>query len=225
VTRQWPRGCGLLLALLIVASDSRAQTPAAAKRHRLEVDVGGSWTGGGTYGNADANLTTPSGGTRPLFSISSTRGKGTGLEAHVPFGSGRLRAEGSGSWSRATVRSAVTDDFEGAAPATLELGLSIFTAEGSVLWFVRRGKVEPFLRGGAGWLRELTSDNALSADGFVANAGAGVKYWWRARDRGFPRRLGLRLEGRVVMRRGGIDLGPTRRMTSPALVAGAMIGF
>ena len=49
-------------------------------------------------------------------------------------------------------------------------------------------------------------------DGVIANAGAGMKYWWRERPRGALRRLGLRVEGRASMQVVGASrLGDDRR--------------
>ena len=209
----------------IVCTEASAQTPATS--HRPEVDLGLVWAGGGSLGSTDANLSTPTGSSQPLFSTNNELGASAGVEAHLAFRlTGRLGAEVSASWLRADLRSRVTADFEGADPVTSTLATSRVVLEGSGLWyFARRGRIEPFVRGGAGWFRELTSDNVLSSDGVVANAGAGMKYWWRERGRGFLRRLGLRSELRLVMRSGGLSLGTKRRVVAPAATVSAIIGL
>jgi hypothetical protein len=212
--------------VLAGAEDTFAQSP-APKKHRPELDFGVVWTGGASYGSSDATLTTPSGGSQALFLTTSRLGAGIGVETHLAFRiTGRLRAEVSGTWSRADLRTSVSGDFEGAAPATLALGVSLFGAEGSALWYFRRpGRVEPFVRGGAGWLRELTSDGSLSDDGLVANIGAGVKYWWRQRDRGVLKGVGFRSEARISIRSGGLALGTKTVHASPAAAVSLMMGF
>jgi hypothetical protein len=74
-------------------------------------------------------------------------------------------------------------------------------------------------------MRELTVDNVLSADGTIASGGAGVKYWWRERDHGFLNHFGLRSEVRLVSRSGGLSLGTSRRVMTPGVTAGVMLGF
>jgi hypothetical protein len=208
------------------AGPAWAQT-APPKRHRPEIDLGAVWTRGGSYGSADANLTTPTGTSQPLFSVSNRLGTETAMEAHLAFKIvGRLRAELTGTWGHADLRSRISADFEGAAPVTVSDRLTVFTIVGSGIWyFGRHGKLEPFVRGGAGWMRELTADEALAGDGTVANAGVGVKYWWLERDRGLLKRLGLRSEARAVGRFGGLELGTKDRLISPAVSVSAIIGF
>ena len=130
--------------------------------------------------------------------------------------------EVSGTWGQADLRSQISGDFEGAAPITATNRLTVFTVEGSGIWYFRgRGRLEPFVRAGAGWMRQLTADEALAGDGTIANAGAGVKYWYFERDRGRLKRLGLRFEARAVGRFGGLELGTKDRLISPAVSVSA----
>jgi len=104
--------------------------------------------------------------------------------------------------------------------------ISQFTLEGSGIWyFARRGPIEPYVRGGVGWLRQLSADQALYNDGLVTNTGGGVKIWLSERDHGFPKRLALRLEGRLAVRSGTFTLGPKSRIVSSAFAAGVIVGF
>jgi hypothetical protein len=217
-----------LIAVCALASAEAAFAQSSASTNRrVQLDVGLVWTGGVSYGSSDANLTTPSGGAQALFSTSSLMSAGVGLETHLTFRvNGPLSGEVSGTWSHANLQTSVTGDLEGAAPSTLALGISRFGAEGSALWCFRRdGRVEPFLRGGAGWLRELTGAGTLSRDGLVGNLGGGVKYWWRKRDRGVLRGLGLRSEVRLAVRSGGLALGTKTVFVSPAAGVSLMVGF
>lgn len=193
----------------------------------MEFGVAFLWTGSVSYGSSNANETRPDGSVLPLFSTASRRSAGTGLEGllAVRLG-GHAQAELSGTWSRADLQTTATGDFESAAATTSTLGVTAFTIEGAGLWLLPRvGKLQPFVRGGAGWLRELTSDRALTGDGTVANAGAGVKYLWYERSRGVVKRFGLRSDLRLVWRSGGLSLGTKSNLLAPAASAGVIIGF
>ena len=163
----------------------------------------------------------------PCFRSRITLGIETALEAHLAFRLvSRLRAEVTGTWGQAELRARVTGDLEGAAPVTVTNRLRMVTVQGAGIWyFKRRGKWEPFLRGGAGWMRQLTADYALAGDGTIANAGIGVKYWWFERNRGLLERVGLRSDARVVGRFGGLEVGTTTRLITPAVSVAAIIGF
>jgi hypothetical protein len=214
--------------LLLAVNVTHASAQASAVRARgPEIDLGAVWTRGGAYGSANANLTTPAGTPQPLFTAATSLGAEIALDARLAFRvAGPLRAEVSGTWGRADLRSHITGDFEGAAPVTVSDRLTVFTIQGAGIWyFHRRGKLEPFVRAGAGWMRELTTDAALAGDGRIANAGAGVKYWWFERDRGWLKRLGLRSDARVVGRFGGLELGTKDRLIAPAVGVNAIIGF
>lgn len=217
------RGCqGLLLGvcLAMLAGNAFAQVRPARKPPARELDLGLTWTGRTPYGSADANLTTGSGGTRPLFSTTSEMGPGAAIEAHLGFQLTRhLGAEASGSWQRSELRTRTSADFEGAEPATLTEPVSSFTAAASGVWSLRpRKKCEPFLHGGAGWMRELTEGGVLASDSLVVSVGGGVKYWWR---QGF----GLRSEVRAVIRSGGLELAGSSRRVSPAVGVSAAFRF
>lgn len=189
--------------------------------------MGLAWIGGGSFGSANANLTAPDGSAFVLFSTKNEIGPSVGPDVRLAVRlTRRLRAEVSGNWSHADLRSQISADVEGAEGVTSTLRISVFAVDGSVLWsFARQGRLEAFLRAGAGWMRELTSDKVLSADGAIASGGAGVKYWWREKDRGFLNHVGLRSELSLVSRSGGLSLGTSRRLLTPGATAGVMIGF
>lgn len=212
---------GLLAACLaLTAANAFAQARAPRKPPTRELDLGVAWTGRSSYGSADANLTTVGGGTQPLFSTSNEMGAGAAIEAHLAFRvTNHLRAEATGSWLRSELRTRTSADFEGAEPLTLSLKVSSFSAEGSGLWSFRpRQKFDPFVRAGAGWVRELTDGGVLAADSLVANVGGGVKYWW-------GQRVGLRSEVRAVIRSGGLDVATGSRRVTPAVAASVAFRF
>ncbi len=108
---------------------------------------------------------------------------------------------------------------------TARLGLHQFTVEGSLQYrFSRRGRWDPFVRAGAGWLRELTTDRTLVANGLSANLGGGIKYWVRESRPGLFGRLALRAEVRLAARHGGIAFGDAGVRLGPMFAAGLVIG-
>lgn len=165
----WWVGCALLSA-----SAASAQTPTGSPR-RVEIGVTAVWATRGSLGSANANLTTSGGSNLVVFSTHNTFGPTVGPEVHLGVRlTKRLSAEVSGAWTAGDLRSDISGDLEGAAATSATLRVSLFTVEGSAIWsFARHGKLEPFLRGGGGWMRQLTSDQALSANGSVAGGGAG----------------------------------------------------
>ncbi len=61
----------------------------------------------------------------------------------------QLAAEFSGTWTHATIHTALSGDFENAEPLTATVGISRFTLEGSGVWTLNsRGHARWFLRGG-----------------------------------------------------------------------------
>jgi hypothetical protein len=217
---------GLALCVLFAASGAaRAQTP-RAKGPRIELGVGAVWTRGASFGSSNANEIAPNGTNVALFDTSNSLTAATGVEAQLGFRvTSRFWVEASGSWSHVQLVTRESADFEGQGALTLAAPASQFTAEGSALWcFKRRRRVEPFVRVGVGWMRDLTSDTVLATDGLIATVGGGMKYWWREPDRGWLRRIGLRADVRAVLRT-GLSLTDRRRMVSPAVCGSAVIGF
>ena len=74
-------------------------------------------------------------------------------------------------------------------------------------------------------MRELAAGATVAETGVIGNVGTAVKYWWGAPSSIQRRRLGLRLDGRAVLRSGGVDLGVTGVRVAPAASADLMIGF
>ena len=207
----------LLVATVTAAS---AQTP------RVEVTLGGVVSGPASAGDVNATLIDSGGGALTLFKTSNKVAAGAGAEVQVAVRvRPRLLVELSGSWVKTNLETRVTSDLEDAAPMTARLGVHQFTVEGSLRYrFSRRGRWDPFVRGGAGWLRELTTDRALVENGLSANLGGGIKYWVRESRPGLFGRLALRAEVRLLARRGGIAFGDAGTRLAPMFAAGLVIG-
>ena len=212
-----------LLVLLLLASPVAAQTGLSG----YELSVGALVMGTMPMGESDASLTRPDG--RPLLVFNNDVSLGPGPGAEVHFGrsvGSRLAFEATGTWTFTRIRAKVSTDIEGAPDATLTEDLSRFSVEGSALWrLAGDGRRAFYLRGGAGWMRELTGGATLAESGVIGNVGAAMKYWWGASTSAHRRRLGLRLDGRAVLRSGGVDLGVGGVRLAPAVSADLMIGF
>jgi hypothetical protein len=179
-----------------------------------------------SLGQADAGLDRPDGGTLALFGTSNSQGPEVGLSVHLarPVFA-RLSAEVAGGWSRTSLRTRITDDFEGAPDLTVREGVSRFAVEGAAAWRLRTtDRTEWFVRGGGGWEQEVTASRALATGGPVANFGAGVKYWWPFRGSRRRVRWGVRAEGRLATRWRGLTLDGERVHLGPVFTLGLIIG-
>jgi hypothetical protein len=179
------------------------------------------------FDESDATFSRPSGSPLLLFNSDISMGPGPGAEVHFGRSVGsRLALEATGTWTFTTIRAKVSTDIDNAPDATLTEDLSRFSVEGSALWRVAGdAKRALYVRGGAGWMRELAGRATLAETGVIGNVGASVKYWWGASTSVQRRRLGLRLDGRAVLRSGGVDLGVDGVRLAPAASADLMIGF
>jgi len=203
---------------------SRAQD--APARSRVEFGGGGLFAGPVSFGTSSADLIRPDGSTLPLFRTENGLGPEIGLVGHVSLHvAGPLSFEGLGRWGRATLRSEIVEDLEGAERVTLEESVSRFSVEGAALWSVGRGvRHEWFLRTGAGWTRELAGASVLGVTGQVANLGVGVKYWWRQPAAGGGVRFGVRIEGQASVRRRGLTLGAPGTRVAPVITGSFIVG-
>jgi hypothetical protein len=206
-----------------------AVQPAAAapSRHPVELAVGGFTFGETSFGSIDAQLIGSNGSPVTLFRADSALRPGFGFDAHLGIGlSPAVAIEGSGSWTRADFRTRVTDDLEGVGETVVKERLTRYAVEGAVLWMFARGtRTAWFVRGSAGWMRDLTGNDSLVEDGLAGSVGGGMKYLWNTRG-GF-RVAGFRVEGRALLHKRGLVLGPDREKlrVTPAAAGSLIIGF
>jgi hypothetical protein len=206
---------------------ARAQAVVPAAGRAFELALGGSWEAPMSLGTADANFLNNSGGDVPQFKTRNGLGQGFGLEVGLGFGlTRRLWADASGGWTRISLTTDITDDFEGAGGVTLSEPGSRFLVGGGVrLQLSDPKKLTWCVHGGVAWMRETAGGNTLTADGLVTSAGASVDYLWRNRVAGGVRRMGLRVDGRVNFRSGGLTLGEDKLRVGPAVAASIIMGF
>lgn len=225
------RAASLALAVVVLAAGAtpaRAQGTPAPRPARTapawEVSVTGTWARGAAIGGIDAAETQPNGAPFSLFTAESRLdnlpGVGLTITRHV---AGAWSVEADGLFGKPTYRTSVASDFENAALTEATNVATEFGVAGAVVvTFARGAHLQPFVRGGGGWRRELSADQTLSADGRLVIAGGGVKYWWGAAPA--TSRAGLRADVGVVGRSGGLALGDTIRW-APAVAAGLSFRF
>lgn len=209
--RAWLRAAVVGFALLpgTVAPASAQAKP--SRPPRFEVSAGGLFVGGYTGGQKDADLISNQTGGPPytLFKSESRIESSAGIEARVGVRLSRMfTVEGGVFTSRPQLSTRLTGDVEGAPDATVSEDLSVYVIDAALMaTFGKPGSaVTPFVRAGAGYLRELHEDNALVKTGQAYHFGGGVTFWLNPR-----RTIGARADARVYVMRGGIDLdGGTR---------------
>jgi len=202
-----------LAALLASASPALAQN-AAPRPRSFEVSASALALGGIDFGNQNAKLTgnEPGNPDFTLFATSSKLDMGAGLDASVTFNVSRaFGIEGTFTWTRETAETTITSDAEGVPNFTITEDLSTYFVEAAAVFHFNslqfaRGHGVPFVFGGGGYLRQLDGESILIDTGTVFHAGGGVKYFFTTRPRGFVRGFGLRADGRVYVRSGGLDL-------------------
>jgi hypothetical protein len=188
------------------------------------VAIGPVWIGRAAFGSRDANETTGTGGTFRLFTSSSELASAPGVEAHVGVRVMRaLEAEASGSYTRPALRVTAADDVElSNAPLTISDTIQQFTVGGAALWYPRvphaGGRIRPFVRGGAGYLRQVENNGALVVTGRTYEAGGGVKFLLTSRETGWWKGIGARLDARALARIRGVTLD-ARAHVSPSVSA------
>jgi hypothetical protein len=186
--------------------------------------VSTTWARGAAIGPLDGTETQPSGAPFSLFTAQSRIDDMPGVGVAITRRLGGLfSVEADGIWSRVTYRTQVLSDFESATLVSATNAATEFGVAGAgVVTFARHSRLQPFLRGGAGWRRELSNDQTSSTDGRLVLAGGGVKYWWGANAA--TSRIGLRADVGVIGRSGGLATSDKIRFT-PAAAAGLSFRF
>ena len=205
-----------------IALVAAAVTPAYAQTSerpvgRLEITIGGGWLGGADLGSSDANLranATPAEPLRLFSAESQIRGAPT-LQADAGFAfTRRWAVEGGVVISRPELQTSISDDAEGAPSITVGEGIDQYVFEARVIVMldeIRLGpRTIPFVAAGAGYLRQLHEGRTVVEEGHVYHVGGGLKHWFVARDRGFIKAAGVRIDARLYLLVAGIafDDGP-----------------
>jgi hypothetical protein len=208
---------------LLFAATAHAQAtgakPAPKPKRAKQFLVGGLFTGPSSVGSASAELLNGAG--TPSVTLFDARNKiasGFGIESNVGVQlASSLWFEVSGGFTRANVNTEISNDFENADALTISSAMSRFTVEGGVvMYFNQTGSRALFFRGTGGWMRETAGGNTLTGDGYIASAGIGFRQWFGGSSRRATKRVGVRIEGRAVVRSGGISLAEKGVRFGPA---------
>lgn len=235
MSRAWLMFC-VAVAIAGAPGVALAQQTAAPRARSFELSAGGIALGAIDFGSATASLVgnQSSAPESALFRASSRMGAGVGLDGRVAFNLTRaLAVEGGFVWTRATLESRITSDVEGIPGVTVAQDLDTYFIGAAAVWHLTAlsfagGRALPFIAGGAGYLRQLDDEQVLTHQepGTVYHAGGGVKYFFLLRPRGFIRGLGLRGDGRLYVRSGGVELDQdTTRRNQWAVAAALLVRF
>ena len=234
-------GCKSILSaalIALIAAPAAAQTakpqttkpqttkPPVAKRAK-EFAIGGLLAGPTSLGTTTIELIGANG--EPSQTLARLDNKTSGFGLEIDFGTElrrKLWVELSGGWTRATVSSRVRNDFESADSESVSTPMSRFLLEGAIVQYFKEGPRNAwFVRGSAGWMREAAGGATLTGDGIIAGGGLGFRHWWRTTGKGGVKRVGLRLEGRALVRSGGISLGESGVKFGPAGTVHLVFGY
>ena len=227
----------LLLALLASPTLARAQDEASLRRHQFTVGGGVGWSGPYAIGDAAAELRGNGIGSLPpvftLFTATSRMTPAISPELHVGYAvTPTTTVEFNFGYALPRVGVEISDDPEAPDQKLPGEQLQQYLIGGAATWQIplpprvraRLGnRLAPFVIGGASFLRQLHEDRTLGETGQVYYAGGGARYFLR-RDAGTGRAYGLRADGRVNVRRNGIDFEDKMRLY-PTLSVAAFIGF
>jgi hypothetical protein len=220
----------MCLAALATGSSALAQD-ATPRPRSLEVSASALVLGGTDFGTQNATLTANDPGNPDfiLFATSNELDMGSGLDARLTFNVSRTFAiEGAFTWTRQTAETRITSDAEGVPNTTITEDLSTYFVEAAAVVHLNRlqfarGRGVPFVFGGGGYLRQLDGEAILIDTGTVFHAGGGLKYFFATRPRGFVRGIGVRADGRLYVRSGGLELQPEKTRRPTWGIAGGMV--
>ena len=213
---------GAAFLLIAAATAASAQPYVGKPRPRAGIVEGGAgavWIRGYGAGDASAletaNTTT---GTPPitLFATSSSVRSAAGGEGRLGvYVTRRVLVEGFFQYSRPSLETRVSQDYENAQAVTADVPVASYLAGGTALYHFGDGQLVPFVGGGAAYVRQLYDGNSVMVTGSEFHALGGVKYWFGGRVRHF----GLRVDAGVSSRSKSVGFEDKRRVL-PTLSGG-----
>lgn len=215
------RACALAVLCVVWTG-----TPAFAQRRyipsdqpmfgTLEVDVGGVWSGGVSIGTVPADLTNNPGSGSGSFVLFETQTRIDGAPAFDGaldfFLSRHVSVEGGVQIGRPALTVRNAKDTEGAPDLTATSSLTQYLITGSLAYHLSHGadgRLQPFLSGGGGYLRQVLEGGGLVETGNEVHVGGGVRYWFSR-----SQRVGFRADARVSLQSGGVAF-TNKRHTVP----------
>jgi len=219
----------LLGIVLLSAVPAAAQSPPG----RIEIYAGPSFAGGSAAGSRTATQTenAPSGPSFTFFRTDSRFDPATGVDVRLDVRLTRwLAVEGGFGYATPTLGTTIDQDAENAQSPQISERVTQYTFEAGALVLLTqaafgRGRGLPFVVAGVGHLRQLDQGSVLAETARAYHAGAGLKYRLVSRTRGLFKGLGIRGEGRWVMREGGVDFGDDVRRGYGVASIGGFLAF
>lgn len=210
----------IVLAALSAPWPAFAQSATPSAPARITFDVGALVIGGAQAGTTTETYTAPDGSAVPQFTLDKSVSPAFGVNGHVSFRvTSRVAFEVGAEWARPQLRTKLSGDTDGADSATATQSIHRFALGGGATVGLRSfGRWQAFARGSVGWLRELSNDQTLFQDGWVAQAGGGANYLWKA-PTGHFRPYGIRADLWLDIRHGGLDFSDKPRLLAPAFSA------
>ena len=195
------------------------------RRGSVEIGGAGVWAGSQTLPEQAALLTPNPGtgsGSFQLFNSEPKLDATLGVQATVAYYlTSRLALEGGFRFARPELTVRLTEDFEDAPDLTARSTVTQYLFTGSLVYhFGGRGRVTPFIAGGAGHARDAHEGNEVVETGIEFHGTGGVKIWWATGQR----KVGLRLEGGFSSIDGGFSFDEGLR-TAPTASAGIAYVF
>lgn len=227
------------VASVALPCDAAAQTGASARKTsggmpggRFEISAGAGVIGGTDLGTASATLSgsgVPQGTPVTLFDTDTTIEGGPRYEARVAWRiTQALQVEGGLAVNRTHLTTRITNDFEQAPNSEASETFTEYAIEAGLLLHLTKlrfagGRAQPFVTGGAGYLRQVHEGQTLIDTGQSAYAGGGLTLTLRqATRRAFIDALGVRADVRVNVRSGGFERGDDGGATFAPSVTGGM---
>jgi hypothetical protein len=218
------------LAAGICPGAADAQTSGNRPLRRLDVAAGAGLLGGAALGARDANIRANSSPPEPfrLFSTDSSFERAGMFEVRLGTAlTKRYEIEGRFSLSHPELQSSISADVENAPGLTIVERVDQYQVDAAVLVVfdeMRVAGVVPFASAGGGYLRQLHEGLTVIEAGRVYHVGGGLKHWFGARNRGFARAAGIRLDARLYLLSGGISLDDGPR-PHPAISGSFFVTF
>jgi hypothetical protein len=193
-------------------------------RGSIEVGGGVVWSGGFDLGSVSAEETrnsTTDNSPFVLFTAASRTQSVTGGQGRLGvYLAKAFSVEAGVEYGRPTITTRLGNDAESAEDVTAAERLTRIVVDGSGVLHLtglsfHGGSGMPFLRGGAGYVRELHEKNEVIETGSEFHAGGGLKVWFgRGRHR-----TGFRGDGGISFRTGAADTPKKRRRVPTAGVS------
>ena len=217
----------LLVMLVGMPSPLGAQT--GPRAGAFDLGGGALWLASSAVGDRKATETrnqTGSADRLTLFEVGSRLRSAPGMGAHVGFNlTSTLAIEGTLTYSRPRITTAVANDFERSPNLTLsDSSLQQYFIDAGVLVHLtslRLGsRTLPFLAASVGYLRQVTEEHASVLTGRLYGIGGGLKQMLSPGGR-----VGLRVDARLGVRDGGLMLDDHRHRAFFMAGAGTFFVF